>query len=132
MSAIWPVAMHDRSRMPELQPDLETETVHAVERMTMHAAEVTLFGNAVPRPRGFAEAYDSVRCRRSCRRPGCSWRGGQGSDGRDLVVRGSAWRAGDLDVAQVDSGVETGREQCSNHAEYLCRSGHPGGYSPGW
>jgi hypothetical protein len=30
--------------MPELQPDLETETVHAVERMTMHAAEVTLFG----------------------------------------------------------------------------------------
>ncbi len=44
MSAIWPVAMHDRSRMPELQPDLETETVHAVERMTMHAAEVTLFG----------------------------------------------------------------------------------------
>lgn len=44
MSAIWPVAMHDRSRMPELQPDLETETVHAVERMTMPAAEVTLFG----------------------------------------------------------------------------------------
>jgi hypothetical protein len=44
MSAIWPVAMHGRSRMPELQPDLETETVHAVERMTMHAAEVTLFG----------------------------------------------------------------------------------------
>jgi hypothetical protein len=44
MSAIWPVAMHDRSRMPELRPDLETETVHAVERMTMHAAEVTLFG----------------------------------------------------------------------------------------
>jgi len=36
--------MHDISRMPELQPDLETETVHAVERMTMHAAEVTLFG----------------------------------------------------------------------------------------
>jgi len=30
--------------MPELQPDLETETAHAVERMTMHAAEVTLFG----------------------------------------------------------------------------------------
>ncbi len=46
MSAIWPVAMHDRSRMPELQPDLETETVHAVERMTMHAAEVTLFGRS--------------------------------------------------------------------------------------
>ncbi len=46
MSAIWPVAMHDRSRMPELQPDLETETVHAVERMTMHAAEVTLFGTS--------------------------------------------------------------------------------------
>ena len=44
MPAIWPVAMHDRSRMPELQPGLETETVHAVERMTMHAAEVTLFG----------------------------------------------------------------------------------------
>jgi len=44
MSAIWPVAMHDRSRMPELKPDLEKETVHAVERMTMHAAEVTLFG----------------------------------------------------------------------------------------
>ena len=44
MSAIWPVAVHDRSRMPELQPDLETETAHAVERMTMHAAEVTLFG----------------------------------------------------------------------------------------
>jgi hypothetical protein len=30
--------------MPEPQPDLETKTVHAVERMTMHAAEVTLFG----------------------------------------------------------------------------------------
>ena len=44
MPAIWPVAMHDNSRMPELQPDLETETVHAVEHMTMHADEVTLFG----------------------------------------------------------------------------------------
>ena len=43
MSANWPVAMHDISRMPELQPDLETETVHAVERMTMHATDVTLF-----------------------------------------------------------------------------------------
>ena len=50
MSAIWPVAMHDKSRMPELQPDLETETVHAVERMTMHAAEVTLFGRSVRFP----------------------------------------------------------------------------------
>jgi len=30
--------------MPELQPDLATETVHGVERMTMHAAEATLFG----------------------------------------------------------------------------------------
>ena len=50
MSAIWPVAMHDRSRMPELQPDLETETVHAVERMTMHAAEVTLFGRSARSP----------------------------------------------------------------------------------
>jgi hypothetical protein len=46
MSAIWPVAMHDRSRLPELQPDLEIETVHAGERMTMLAAEVTLFGKA--------------------------------------------------------------------------------------
>jgi hypothetical protein len=36
--------MHDKSRMPELQPDLETETVRAVERMTMRAAEGTLFG----------------------------------------------------------------------------------------
>jgi hypothetical protein len=56
MPAIWHVAMHDRSRMPELQPDLETETVHAVERMTMHAAEVTLFGNSgwVPAAAGYA------------------------------------------------------------------------------
>jgi hypothetical protein len=52
ISAIWPVAMHDRSRMPELQPDLETETVHAVVRMTMHAAEVTLFGMSERCPRG--------------------------------------------------------------------------------
>jgi hypothetical protein len=35
----------------------------------------------------------------------------------------------DLDVPEIDAGIETGREQCSNHAEYLSRSGAPGGYS---
>src|SRR5215471_18008157 len=41
--AIWPVAIHDRSPIPELQPDPETETAHAAERMTMHAADATPF-----------------------------------------------------------------------------------------
>ena len=36
--------MHDRSPMHELQPGLETQTAYAVERMTMHAAEVMLSG----------------------------------------------------------------------------------------
>ena len=61
MPAICPVAMHDRSRMPDRQPDLETETVHAAERMTMHAAEVTLFGYGwVPAAAGYAWRAASV------------------------------------------------------------------------
>ena len=36
---------------------------------------------------------------------------------------------GDLHVAQISASIETGREQCSNHAEYLSRSRAPGGYS---
>ena len=60
MSAIRPVAMHDRSRMPEPQPDLQTETVHAVERITTPAAEVTLFGR-IP-------GLDTVRVRSRCAR----------------------------------------------------------------
>jgi len=35
----------------------------------------------------------------------------------------------DLDVSQIHASIETGREQCSDHAEYLSRSGVPGGYS---
>jgi hypothetical protein len=41
-------------------------------------------------------------------------------------------RRGFLHVAQRDSGVETGREQCSNRTECPSRSGHPEGYSPSW
>jgi hypothetical protein len=73
MSAIWPVAMHDRSRMPELQPDLETETVHAVERMTMHAAEVTLFGRVGRRSVSYAPHRSLFRAQQRwpLQQPGC-------------------------------------------------------------
>jgi len=68
MLTIWLVAIPDRSRMPELQPDLETEAVHAVERMTMYAAEVTFFGKIAsldtvhrPRPAEVEPAWPSPR-----------------------------------------------------------------------
>ena len=44
--------------------------------------------------------------------------------GPRVGVRGSL-----LHVPQRHSGIQTGREQCSNHAEYLSRSRAPGGYS---
>jgi hypothetical protein len=39
---------------------------------------------------------------------------------------------GDLDIAQVNPGIQTGREQCSNHAEYLSLDGARGVFSVGW
>jgi hypothetical protein len=52
-----------------------------------------------------------------------------------VVAHGGAWvgvPGGDLDVAQVDAGVETGREQCSNPAEYVGVGGTDPSYSSWW
>jgi hypothetical protein len=58
----------------------------------------------------------------------------QAAAGPVIPHRGSrvSMRRGFLDVAQRDPSVETGRERITNHAEYLSRSGAPGGYSRGW
>ena len=50
-----------------------------------------------------------------------------------VIARGGAGigvPGGDLDIAQVNPGIETGREQYSNHAEYPSRSGQPEGLFP--
>jgi hypothetical protein len=54
-----------------------------------------------------------IRCRTSCRRPGCSWGGGPGSG---EPCRSAWWyvggmAGGDLDNSEVDAGVEHGREK---------------------
>jgi hypothetical protein len=43
---------------------------------------------------------------------------------------GVSHELGDQD--EVVAAAETGRERITNHAEYLSRSGAPGGYSRGW
>jgi hypothetical protein len=55
----------------------------------------------------------------------------QAAAGPVISHRGPRVRVGGgfLHVAQRDPGIQTGREHCSNHAEYLSRSRAPGGYS---
>src|SRR5216683_2861284 len=67
-----------------------------------------------------------VRCRMPCRRRGCSWVAVEVLAGPVVAHRGArvGVPGGDLDVPQVYSGIETGRERFTNHAEYLkLRSG---------
>jgi hypothetical protein len=52
-----------------------------------------------------------------------------------VVAHRGAWvgvPGGDLDIAQVDPGIETGREQCSGRAEYLGWSWWAGVIPHGW
>src|SRR5215831_16992091 len=67
----------------------------------------------VSRSLGGGGGARSVRCRRPCRRPGCSSGAGQGSC--VLITHSCAWigvAACDLDVPQIHACIQHGRDAC--------------------